>query len=48
MFYYFYVVLIKFICLDEETDFIDLTNAYKRLVYESKFGTDSFNVTDPR
>ncbi|XP_023342538.1 dnaJ homolog subfamily C member 4 isoform X3 [Eurytemora carolleeae] len=34
--------------LNEETDFIDLTNAYKRLVYESKFGTDSFNVTDPR
>ena len=31
-----------------ENDFLELNEAYKRLLYESKHGTDSFDKTDPR
>ena len=31
-----------------ENEFLELNEAYKRLLYESKHGTDSFDSTDPR
>lgn len=31
-----------------EKEFLELNEAYKRLIYESKHGTDSFDQTDPR
>ena len=31
-----------------ENEFLELNEAYKRLLYESKHGTDSFDETDPR
>ena len=31
-----------------ENEFLELNEAYKRLMYESKHGTDSFDETDPR
>jgi len=31
-----------------ENEFLELNEAYKRLIYESKHGTDSFDETDPR
>ena len=31
-----------------QTEFLELNEAYKRLMYESKHGTDSFDKLDPR
>ena len=33
---------------EAQAEFFELNEAYKRLMYESKFGTDSFDRTDPR
>jgi len=33
---------------ETKAEFFELNEAYKRLIYESKFGTDSFDKTDPR
>eukprot|EP00092_Neocalanus_flemingeri_P004599 GFUD01004955.1.p1 GENE.GFUD01004955.1~~GFUD01004955.1.p1 ORF type:complete len:229 (-),score=43.82 GFUD01004955.1:44-730(-) len=33
---------------ESQAEFFELNEAYKRLMYESKFGTDSFDNTDPR
>jgi len=32
----------------DDTKFIELTNAYERLINESKYGTSSYDSTDPR
>jgi len=31
-----------------EREFLELNEAYKRLIYESKYGTESYDKTDPR
>jgi len=34
--------------VQNQTEFFELNEAYKRLMYESKYGTDSFDEMDPR
>ena len=33
---------------DTEAEFIEMTEAYKRLTYESKFASPDFDTMDPR